>query len=140
MKHAYLLLLTAGLFAAGCKKENTDAVVPHLPKETPEEKALGSNFSLAGGYWVITPAVMRNDVIGYGPDSYGFTADSTYGKLHLGDIGEAGRYKVVAQSGTETVTLEMAPERSDRRYYLLIEKISYRYIRINGINFFRKDR
>ncbi|MBO9152467.1 hypothetical protein ACFOTA_09645 [Chitinophaga sp. GCM10012297] len=140
MKHAYLLLLAAGLFAASCKKENTDVAVPHRPPETLEEKAKGTGFSLTGGYWVITPSIMRHDQIGYGPDAYAFPTDSTYGRLMLGDIGESGKYKAVAQSGTATVTFEMAPERSDRRYYLLIEKISYRYIRVNGLNFFRKER
>ncbi len=54
--------------------------VPYKPYESPEEKAMGVNYSLAGR-WVITADVMQ-DANGMGADRWAFKADT----LPIADI------------------------------------------------------
>lgn len=139
MKHSYLLLLAAGLLVAGCTKEKVVVVeeVLYKPYESPEEKAMGVNYSLAGR-WVITADVMQ-DANGMGADRWAFKADSTYSRLYLGDIGETGSYRTFATTGNDVINFELSADRSNKKNYLLIKKKSYRHILVNGVNFFREQ-
>ncbi|RPD38771.1 hypothetical protein [Chitinophaga barathri] len=139
MKHVYLLLLTAGLLAAGCTKEKVVVVeeVPYKPYESPEEKALGINYSLVGR-WVITGDVMQ-DGHGMGADRWTFTADSTYSRLYLGDIGESGSFRTIFTMGNDVVRFELSRDPYNTKSDVLIKKKSYRHILVDGVNFFREQ-
>jgi hypothetical protein len=140
MKYAYLLLLAASLFVAGCKREKIVVVeeVPYKPYESQEEKAMGVNYSLVG-QWVITGDVMKDEGPFAGADRWTFKADSTYSRLYAGDIGESGSYRTFTTTGNDVISFELSADRSNTKNYLLIKKKSYRHILVNGVNFFREQ-
>ena len=91
MKHAYLLLLIAGLFAAGCKKDKkTDDLSPE-PRIYGTWKQDGSLIQTIPGY-VLHTFLFNKDM------SYSFTGDMV-------PAGESGEYSVSLTSKPDSCVM-----------------------------------